>query len=101
MFCFSSAPQWDEFLDSTLEDKTRSRNSTLVGNLALIRNALLKIARDNHDFYQSICLEVREDLFNLSLLFARNTGQQQPIAERCFHTTPVAFPGDSVRQGRE
>lgn len=37
-----------------LEDKTRSRNPKLVGNLALIRNALLKIVADHKDAYGSL-----------------------------------------------
>ena len=36
------------------EDGTRSRNPNLVGNLALIRNALLKIVADLHDQYSSL-----------------------------------------------
>ncbi len=37
-----------------LEDKTRSRNPNLVGNLALIRNALLTIFADHRDQYGSL-----------------------------------------------
>jgi predicted transposase YbfD/YdcC len=37
-----------------LEDKTRSRNPRLVGNLALIRNALLKIVADHKEAYGSL-----------------------------------------------
>lgn len=36
------------------EDTTRSRNPNLVGTLALIRNALLKIVADSRDTYGSL-----------------------------------------------
>ncbi len=36
------------------EDKTRSRNPNIVGALALIRNALLRIFVDNQDSYGSL-----------------------------------------------
>jgi predicted transposase YbfD/YdcC len=34
-----------------LEDRTRSRNASLVGNLALLRNALLKIYAGHREYY--------------------------------------------------
>jgi predicted transposase YbfD/YdcC len=34
-----------------LEDRTRSRNANLVGNLALLRNALLKIYAEHREYY--------------------------------------------------
>lgn len=37
-----------------LEDRTRSRNAKLVGNLALLRNALLKIYADHCEHYESL-----------------------------------------------
>jgi predicted transposase YbfD/YdcC len=37
-----------------LEDRTRSRNANLVGNLALLRNALLKIYVDHREYYESL-----------------------------------------------
>ena len=37
-----------------LEDRTRSRNANLVGNLALLRNALLKIYTDHLEHYNSL-----------------------------------------------
>ena len=37
-----------------LEDKTRSRNFNLVGNLAVIRNALLSIVAENREQYGSL-----------------------------------------------
>lgn len=37
-----------------LEDRTRSRNANLVGNLALLRNALLKIYVDHREHYNSL-----------------------------------------------
>ena len=37
-----------------LEDKTRSRNFNLVGNLAVIRNALLSIVADHREQYGSL-----------------------------------------------
>jgi len=37
-----------------LEDRTRSRNAKLVGNLALLRNALLKIYADHREHYNSL-----------------------------------------------
>lgn len=37
-----------------LEDKTRSRNFNLVGNLAVIRNALLSIVAENREPYGSL-----------------------------------------------
>lgn len=37
-----------------LEDRTRSRNANLVGNLALLRNALLKIYAEHREHYGSL-----------------------------------------------
>jgi len=37
-----------------LEDKTRSRNYNLVGNLAVIRNALLAIVAEHRECYGSL-----------------------------------------------
>ncbi len=37
-----------------LEDRTRSRDAKLVGNLALLRNALLKIYTDHREHYGSL-----------------------------------------------
>ena len=37
-----------------LEDKTRSRNFNLVGNLAVIRNALLLIVAEHREQYGSL-----------------------------------------------